>query len=197
MAGSEFEREVKDTVVRSGLTGVAATVLAVTICSPAGLGGLVGTSLASGAGGDPNGTAANNPLAHLPAYPTPLTTEEVEAIRGEIASTSASMAITRAATNPRIERVRSLAMADGLVSFSNVSTARVAEAMPAPVLPQIAEATPPATSVAAPVVAARAAPAVIASTPVSYVSVEGGDKFGQSEFTHLEFAELLLADEQL
>mgnify|MGYP000865863612 CR=1 FL=1 len=45
--GGGFEREVRDTVVKSGLTGVAATVLAVTIFSPAGFGGMIGTSLAS------------------------------------------------------------------------------------------------------------------------------------------------------
>src|SRR5690606_27627224 len=47
-----FEREVRDTVVKSSLTGVAATVLAVTVFSPAGLGGIVGTSMASGFGAD-------------------------------------------------------------------------------------------------------------------------------------------------
>ena len=54
-----FEREVRDTIVKSGLTGVAATVLAVTIFSPAGLGGMIGTSLASGFGQDPNATPAD------------------------------------------------------------------------------------------------------------------------------------------
>ena len=65
-----FEREVRDTVLKSSLTGVAATALAVTIFSPAGFGGLVGTSLASGFGGDSGATAAENPYANLPAYPT-------------------------------------------------------------------------------------------------------------------------------
>ncbi|MBY0564083.1 MAG: hypothetical protein K2P58_07840 [Hyphomonadaceae bacterium] len=205
MAGSEFEREVKDIVVKSGLTGVAATVLAVTMCSPAGLGGMIGTSLASGFGGDPN-SASENPYANLPPYPAPLTNEEISDIRGQLASTSASMEITRAATNPRIERVRSLAMVDGLVSFSAMP-----RATPAPVVPQLAHATPTPAPVLPQVAAAEQpieqAPVMRASlaadapsvetTPVSYISVDGGDAFGQAEFTHLEFADLLLASDQL
>ena len=56
--GGGFEREVRDTVVKSGLTGVAATVLAVTIFSPAGFGGMIGTSLASSFGNDASAALA-------------------------------------------------------------------------------------------------------------------------------------------
>ena len=44
---TDYSREVRDTVVKSGLTGVAATVLAVTIFSPAGFGGYLGARFAA------------------------------------------------------------------------------------------------------------------------------------------------------
>lgn len=106
----DFGREVRDTVVKSGLTGVAATVLAVAAFSPAGLGGMVGTSSASGLGGDVGVAPADDPYANLPAFPAPLTTEELQNIRGELARTAASLEITRAATEARIERIRGLAV---------------------------------------------------------------------------------------
>ncbi|MGE0742026.1 MAG: hypothetical protein AB7O98_11850 [Hyphomonadaceae bacterium] len=109
-----FEREVRDTVIKSGLTGVGAAVLVAAVCSPAGLGGLVGTSLASGFGVDPNAAPADDVYANLPAYPAPLSQQELTEIRGVIASTTASLEITRAATQERIEHVRALAMSDGV-----------------------------------------------------------------------------------
>jgi hypothetical protein len=96
---TDFGREVRDTVVKSGLGGVAATVLAVTIFSPAGFGGLIGTSLASGFGGDSNASSAEDPYANLPAFPAPLSSTELENIRSELARTTASLEITRAATD--------------------------------------------------------------------------------------------------
>ena len=120
-----FEREVRDTIVKSGLTGVAATVLAVTIFSPAGLGGMIGTSLASGFGQDPNATPADNPYANLPAYPSPLTPQEISDIRGQLASTAAQMEFTRAATDAKIEHVRSIAMVDGAVTFTPMPSVNV------------------------------------------------------------------------
>lgn len=197
-----FEREVRDIVVKSGLTGVAATMLAVTIFSPAGFGGLVGTSLASGFGGETNRSPAGNPYANLPAFPTPLTVEEISDIRGQIASTTASMEITRAATEPRIERVRALAMVDGLVSFSTRSA-------PAPVVPQLSASLPPVRmpelAQAAPAelrldltesVAALspvATPVEITSTPISYAMIDGALELSQDP--NLELAELLLTQE--
>ena len=102
----DFRREARDTIVKSGLTGVAATVLAVTLSSPAGLGGMVGTSLASGAV-DPN--AASDAYANLPPYPAPLTAAEVSEIRGQLAATAASLALTRAATDDVIAHMRTIA----------------------------------------------------------------------------------------
>jgi len=120
MAGqpSDYEREVRDTILKSGLSGVAATVLAVTIFSPAGLGGMIGASLASGFGVNTNNSSTDNPYANLPAYPTPLSPAEVSSIRSQLAATQASLEITRAATDPKIEHVRTLALSDGMVTFT-------------------------------------------------------------------------------
>ena len=197
-----FEREVRDIVVKSGLTGVAATMLAVTIFSPAGLGGLVGTSLASGLGGEANRSPAANPYANLPAFPTPLTVEEISDIRGQIASTTAAMEITRAATAPRIERVRALAMADGLVSFSTRSAPtpvvpRLSAALPPVRVPELAQAAPAelrldlTESVAA--LTPVTAPVEVTSTPISYVMMDGALDLRQD--ADLELAELLLTQE--
>jgi hypothetical protein len=155
MAGErDYGREVRDTVVKSGLTGVAATVLAVTVFSPAGLGGMIGTSVASGLGLDASTPAANDPYANLPAYPAPLTDEELNDIRGKLASTAASLEITRAATDERIERVRAIADADGLVTFTTAP--RLVEvAQPATL---VVQPTAPVTPAAAPVVATAVMP---------------------------------------
>src|SRR5687768_12123733 len=108
MAGqpSDYGRGVRDGVVKSGLTGVAASILAVAAFSPAGFGGMIGASLASGFGLDSNASAADNPYANLPAYPAPLTQAELSQIRGQLVSTAAQLEITRAATDAKIEHVR-------------------------------------------------------------------------------------------
>jgi hypothetical protein len=176
-----YEREVRDTVIKSSLTGVAATVLAVTIFSPAGFGGMIGTSLASGFGLDPNvAPADDSPYANLPAYPAPLTQDEISDIRGQLARTTASLEITRAATEARIDHIRSIAVtSDGLVTFT-----------PAPQQTAEAEAlrleTTPPSAIATP------APAEAAYTPASY-SGGGGDV--QFRDPHLELAELMFAHE--
>lgn len=124
-----FGREVRETIVKSSLTGVAATVLAVTALSPAGLGGMIGTSLASGFGNDAGVSPADDPYANLPAFPAPLSTEELNQIRGELARTTASLEITRAATEAKIEHVRAIALTDHEIPFApapvEYSTARV------------------------------------------------------------------------
>jgi len=104
-----YGREVRDTIVKSGLTGVAAAVLAVTAFSPAGFGGVIGTSLASGFGIDPVGAPADDPYANLPPYPSPLSAAEVSEIRDQLAFTAASLETTRAATEAKIEYIRSIA----------------------------------------------------------------------------------------
>jgi hypothetical protein len=108
----DYGREVRDTIVKSSLTGVAATALAVTIFSPAGFGGLIGTSLASNFGLEPSAEAADDPYARLPAFPAPLSQAELDTIRGQLARTTASLEITRAATEERIDHIRSIALTD-------------------------------------------------------------------------------------
>lgn len=108
---TDFGREVRDTIVKSGLTGVAATVIAVAAFSPAALGGMIGTSVASGFGADTAAATADDPYANLPPYPAPLTTEEISDIRGQLAATAASLEITRAATEAKIEQMRALTVA--------------------------------------------------------------------------------------
>lgn len=139
---SDFRREARDTILKSGLTGVAATVLAVTLSSPAGLGGMIGTSSASG-GVDSN--AQSDAYANLPPYPAPLTAAEVSEIRGQLAATAASLALTREATDDVIAHIRGIAasgastvfatqaplVAPSLrVAFSDVEDAAPAQATP-------------------------------------------------------------------
>jgi hypothetical protein len=191
-----FEREVRDTIVKSSLTGVAATVLAVTIFSPAGLGGMIGTSLASGFGQDPNLAPADNPYANLPAYPSPLTPQEVSDIRGQLASTAAAMEFTRAATDAKIEHVRAIAMVDGAVTFTPMPSANV---------PYLTQAPPAAAAVAPapelrlsldePAPAPAAAPTTAVPVQVSYA--RGVPEFVPVQVSHTELADLLFAHEQL
>lgn len=198
--GGGFEREARDIVVKSSLTGVAATVLAVTIFSPAGLGGMVGTSMASGAGVDPNVAAADNPYANLPAYPTPLSAEEVSDIRGQLATMSASMEITRAATDSKIEQVRAIAMVDGAVTFTP---------MPAAHMPQLTAAAPAVTEAAADPelrltlsepVSAEVAPVEV--TPLQPVQISYSSNGGGVDYvvpyrdSHMELADLFFAHER-
>jgi hypothetical protein len=110
----EYAREVRDTVIKSGLTGVAVTVLAATAFSPAGFGGIIGTSVAAGLGLDHTARASEDPYAHLPPFPSPLTQTELTDIRGELARTAASLEITRAATEGKIDYVRTIAEHQGL-----------------------------------------------------------------------------------
>ena len=110
----EYAREVRDTVIKSSLTGVAVTVLAATAFSPAGFGGIIGTSVASGLGLDHTARASEDPYAHLPPFTSPLTQTELTDIRGELARTAASLEITRAATEDKIDYVRTIAEHQGL-----------------------------------------------------------------------------------
>lgn len=124
----DYGREVRDTIVKSSLTGVAATALAVTIFSPAGFGGLIGTSLASNFGLEPNAAAADDPYARLPAFPAPLSQTELDTIRGQLARTTASLEITRAATEERIDHIRAIALTDRTsVTFAPAPRAEHAE----------------------------------------------------------------------
>lgn len=174
--GRGYEHEVLETVVKSSLTGVAATVLAVAIASPAGLGGLVGTSLASGFGGDGNVAPADDPYANLPAFPAPLTAEELTQIRSQLARTSASLEITRAATEARMERIRAIAMTEGAASF-------------APVPDQTATADSGRGIVVA------SAPAPVLQPGLVPVGYTGGGSAEEYRSSHLDLADMMFAHE--
>ncbi len=166
---ADYGREVRDTIVKSGLTGVAATVIAVAAFSPAALGGMIGTSVASGFGADTAANTADDPYANLPPFPAPLTTDEISDIHGQLAATAASLEITRAATEAKIEQMRALTVAPAVV------------AAPIPV-------HAPTVPVIAPVVEAQAAPL----TDNAQVAHDGGDPVYRDR--HQELASLLLND---
>ncbi len=172
---TDFGREVRDTVVKSGLGGVAATVLAVTIFSPAGFGGLIGTSLASGFGGDANAASSEDPYANLPAFPAPLSTVELDNIRSELARTTASLEITRAATDGKIEYIRSIASSGGAVTFTPMPVS-------APAAMELRSTTSNEIAFA---------PVEVSTTAVSYMTNDAGNV--QYADPHLELAELLLS----
>jgi hypothetical protein len=117
-AHSAYAREVRDIVFKSTLTGVAATMMAVTIFSPAGFGGMIGTSLASGLGLDAKVSPADDVYANLPAYPAPLSTEEVAAIYDRLDSASSAVQSNRAATEAAVSNVRAFALSDGVGAFA-------------------------------------------------------------------------------
>lgn len=169
-----------DTVVKSSLTGVAATVLAAAVFSPAGLGGMIGTSLALGGESNNALSASQDPYSVLPAYPAPLSAQELDTIHTQLAQSAASLEFTRAATNDRIERMRSLAVDAGeLVTFEPTRTAHAA---PREEL---------RLSLSEPVSAPAPLPAPIEAMPISY----GGavDTSVPYRDPHLELAELFLA----
>lgn len=120
-----YSQEVRDVVIKSSLSGVAATVLAVTLCSPAGLGGMIGTSLASGFGLGPERAPTDDVYASFPAYPSPLSRAELEDIRDRLAQTSASLAITRAATEAKIEYIRSVTTTNSMSLAPMTEVARI------------------------------------------------------------------------
>lgn len=187
---ADYGREVRDTIVKSGLTGVAATVLAVTIFSPAGFGGMIGTSLASGFGLDTNNTAAEDPYASLPPYPAPLTAQELSDIHNRLAQTTASLEITRAATEAKIEHIRSLALSSDLVTFTPArQTAQVDDGLRLRTSEPETFAAAPAPLT--PVVGAALPPLEVTATPISFAG--GVDPSYRDP--HLELADLLLADE--
>lgn len=175
-----FGQEARDTIIKSSLTGVAATVLAAAVFSPAGFGGMIGTSLALGGESNNSSNASQDPYSVLPAYPAPLSAQELDTIHTQLAQSAASLEFTRAATNDRIERMRSLAVdADDLVTFEPT---RTAQAAPREAL---------RLSLSEPVSAPAPTPAPVEAMPISY----GGavDTSVPYRDPHLELAELFLA----
>ncbi len=175
-----YGREVRETIMKSGLTGVAATMLAVTIFSPAGFGGMIGTSLASGLGLAPSDTPSDDFYANLPAYPSPLSQEEVADIQSQLARTNASLALTRAATEARIDHIRTIALSEGVVSFTP---------MPRQSAPVDDGLWAPASEPAAPL--PESEPITATLIPAGGGSVE----FASFRDSHLDLADLMFAHE--
>lgn len=212
MSGGQtpFEREVRDTVIKSSMTGIAATAIAITAFSPAGFGDWVGASVASSFGVDSTASAADNAYANLPAYPAPLTRAELDEIHSQLAAGEASMAILRAATDTNIEIVRAVSMGEDFT----VAVARAAAVAPQPNL-RLSLSEPVSYAVdadAAPVEAyvfegaasareerASYAAAVVPEGTATYSAAVGGGNYDAStpyRDPHLELADLLLAHEQ-
>lgn len=104
------DNEFRDIVLKSGFTGVAATVLVVAICSPAGLGGMIGTSVASSLGFGAKSNADANTL-HFSSAPSPLSTTELATIHQTLESSEAQIDNIRAATDSEIQYMRDIATA--------------------------------------------------------------------------------------
>jgi hypothetical protein len=199
-------REMRDTVIKSGLSGVAATVLAVTVWSPAGLGGMIGTSLASGT--DSTSTTANT-VGRLAPFPAPITEVELRDIQAKLRDSQASLRTLRAATNDEIAHIRAIARRSGLAasmglrgpigSGMDVTDALIAPAplvAPAPIVAQSAapEAAPAETVAAAalsPITVSYDAPA--AQRGGAVVTYIGGDEYNDAPDPNMELASLLLA----
>lgn len=92
------------TIVKSGLTGVAMTVFAVAMGSEAGLGGMIGESIASGDARDP--LAATSVSFPVPAQ---LTDAELVAIEGKLAGSIEAMEAVRISTDAKIAHLEMLA----------------------------------------------------------------------------------------
>lgn len=140
-----YRAELRDTIVRSSLTGVAATFLAVTLCSPAGLGGLVGTTWATlGFDSlDPDNTGET--VVTFPVTPPPISAEELQTIRGRLAGSVATLDNIRASTDAQIEYMRGLSV-EAAEFVVTVPRDIIAKADPSPVAETVdvalAEPTP-------------------------------------------------------
>ncbi len=203
MAGemSPFERDVRDTIVKSSVTGVAASLIAITAFSPAGFGDWIGASVASSFGVDSTASAEDNAYASLPAYPAPMTRGELNEIQSQLAAGEASMAIIRAATDTNIEQVRSLAMGDGLTATVRPVVAAAPEAnlrlaLSEPVSYAMSDEAPVEAYVAETAIARNANYAAAAVTPAAAPGGGGFDASVPYRDPHLELADLLLAHEQ-
>jgi hypothetical protein len=108
---SQAETEIRETVVKSGLSGVAATFVAVTVCSPAGLGGFIGTGVANGLGGELSTNtlrARDNGLA-FPEVRTPLSAADLTDIRTRLRDSASALDRVRRDTDDAIEMLREIA----------------------------------------------------------------------------------------
>jgi hypothetical protein len=114
--------EFRDIVLKSGLTGVAASVLVVAMCSPAGFGGMIGTSLASGLGFGAKADPEQN-AQHFSKTPAPLTSAELTAIHETLQSSEAQIDNIRAATDSEIQYMHDIAASGHIALSAPVSMA--------------------------------------------------------------------------
>ena len=188
-------KDFRDTIIKSGFSGVAATVLAVTIWSPAGFGGIIGTSLASGFGFGPDANV-NSATSGLPAFPAPVTKAELTEIRDRLAITTATLANVRAATDTEIEYVRTIARNGGLLSAAPMP--HVAQVGAGMQVTQRAEEPATVRAVSAVSTEAQIAPLQTAQLEpageIVPVSFGGGVDYGMRD-SDLELASLLLSDD--
>lgn len=186
-----YRDEVRDTVVKSSLSGVAATVLAVTISSPAGLGGMIGTSLASGAPADSAATA--DALSNLSPYPAPITQVELREIRQTLRDSALALREARRDTNAEIAHIRSIAAGNHIVSVAPMAeVAQVGAGMSVTdeAAPSVEVAQAPVEQL--PVAVEYDAPQAQLMTTAE-LSYGGGDEYGlKPRDRNMELAELLL-----
>lgn len=182
---SEYGREVRDTIVKSSLTGVVATAIVATALSPAGFGGMIGVAQGFGSGTDA-GAQSNDAYSNLPPFPAPLSAEEVGAIQSQLARTAASLEITRAATEEKIDHIRNIALSGGAVTFEAPRAAPARSVQAAP------EADPLRLTLSAPQPVAEVAPQ---AQPQPAAEGPGGPSAQVMSYReqHLEFADLLLS----
>ena len=121
--GKDMNAELRDTVLKSGFAGVAATVLVVAMCSPAGFGGLIGTSVASGLGFSAQPGVDENSIRFAP-IPAPITVAELLSIHEKLQASDAELDNARAATDAEIDFIRGVAQNDSDTSLA--STAAIA-----------------------------------------------------------------------
>jgi len=112
--GADFQdahrSDVCATIVKSSLTGVAATMAVVAVCSPAGLGGMIGTSVASGLGIDTvDVLRPRDGVVTFPDLRAPLSNAELDSIRGRLADCAFVIESARASTDATIDMLRTIA----------------------------------------------------------------------------------------
>jgi hypothetical protein len=198
-------RQMRETVVKSGLSGVAATVLAVTICSPAGLGGMIGTSLASGTD---SASTTSNTIGRLAPFPAPITEVELANIHAKLRDSQIALRTLRQSTDDEIALVRRIANRNGIAAPMGLrgpigSGMDVTDALVAPA-PLVAPAAIVTRAAPAPVVETASIEAPAAPITVSYdapsaqlgaavVTYIGGDEYNTAPDPNMELASLLLA----
>jgi len=118
---SGHEKRVRHSTVRAGVGGVAATAAVITMCSPAGLGGIIGDALAYGV--EPNN--ANSAAFDVDPHQMLLSGEEFTQVQVRLDHAMAALDAAQEATDAEIARLRSIAAQDdGAIPFANAPATR-------------------------------------------------------------------------